>query len=81
MSIIRLKATMRLLSTLCIFNPTAPLLISNIDLRVERFVMLEHAVDNPQDLMHADAQSGHLVYSLFPVFFIKLANQRIVLSG
>ena len=43
--------------------------------------MFQHAVNNPQDFVHADAYSGHIVFSLFPVFFIYLPDQGVTLNG
>ena len=62
-------------------RPNAPLTVVDIDLLVKRLIMLEHAVDDPQDLMHADTQSSHIVFPLLPVFLINLTDQRVVLNG
>ena len=58
-----------------------PLPVGDIDLQVERFVVFEHTVKDPQDLMHADAHCGHIVFSMPLVFLVDFFDQRIALNG
>ena len=63
------------------FNRTTSQSIGDIDGWIERLIIFKHAVKNPQDFMHADAYDGHVVFSLFSVFFIYFPNQWIMLNG
>ena len=51
--------------------------VCDINLRIERLVVLEHAVDDPQYFVHTDAHGGHVVFAVFLVFFVDLLDQRI----
>ena len=52
-----------------------------VDLRIERCSILEHAVDDPKDLVHARADGSHPGFALFQMALVDLPDQRIGADG
>jgi hypothetical protein len=79
--VVILKTTIRFIYRFVVYIPRGYLPIRHVNLWIKRLVMLQHAVDNPQDFMHTDAHRGHVVFALLLMFLVDLFDHRVTLNG
>ena len=78
--IVVLKTTAWISFRRCFFHQQTTMAVCDINPGIERFVMLEHAVNDPHYFMHQNAHGCHVVLSAFLMFIVDLLDQRIALK-